>query len=66
MTDNQRITDTDICIFVSIFVQICIHSFCRCYTRFAAYPYYIQIQMFTKQLKNVLKEKEKKNSTDRD
>jgi hypothetical protein len=32
-TNNQRITDTDICIFVSIFVQICIHSFCRWFQR---------------------------------
>jgi hypothetical protein len=26
-TDNQRITDTDICIFVGLCVHICIHSF---------------------------------------
>jgi hypothetical protein len=47
-TDNQRITDTDICIFLSIFVHICIHSFRKCYTQFGTYPNYIQIKMFVK------------------
>jgi hypothetical protein len=45
-TDNQRITDTDICIFVCIFVHICAymhHSFHRCYTRFGAYPNYMNV-----------------------
>jgi hypothetical protein len=37
-TDNKRITDTDICIFVSIFVHICVYSFHMCYKRFGAYP----------------------------
>jgi hypothetical protein len=36
--DNQRITDTDICIFVCIFVHIRVYSFHMCYTRFGAYP----------------------------
>jgi hypothetical protein len=35
---------------LTIFVhtRICIHSFRRCYTRFGAYPYYIQIKMIVK------------------
>jgi hypothetical protein len=49
-TDNQRITDTDTCIFVSIFMHICIHSLHRCCTRFGSYPNYIlvYIKMFVK------------------
>jgi hypothetical protein len=39
-TDNQRIKDTDICIFGSIFVHICFNSFCS-YTGYGAYPNYI-------------------------
>jgi hypothetical protein len=41
---SQRITDTDICIFV----HICVHSFRRCYTRFGAYPNYTHIKIFVK------------------
>jgi hypothetical protein len=37
-TDNQRI----------IFVHICVHSFCRCYKRFGAYPNYTHIKIFVK------------------
>jgi hypothetical protein len=47
-TDNERITGTDICIFVSIFVHICVNFFRRCYTRFGAYPNYIHMKMFVK------------------
>jgi hypothetical protein len=32
--DNQRITDTDICIFMCMFVHICVYSFHMCYIRF--------------------------------
>jgi hypothetical protein len=69
-TDNQSITDTDICMFVSIFVNICIHSLCKYFTRFCAYPNYIQIKMFVKttyiqrQEKRMEKKKRRKNSTD--
>jgi hypothetical protein len=47
-TNNQWITDTDICIFVRIFVHICIHTFCRCYAQFGVQPNHIQIKMFAK------------------
>jgi hypothetical protein len=46
-TDNQGITDTDMCI-VSIIVHLCVHSFCRCYTRFGAYSKCIHIEMIAK------------------
>jgi hypothetical protein len=48
-TDNQRITDIDICIFV----HICIHSFHRRYTRFGAYPNCTHIKIFVKKEKIV-------------
>jgi hypothetical protein len=37
--DNQRITDTDICIFL----HICVYSFHMCITRFGAYPSHLYI-----------------------
>jgi hypothetical protein len=40
-------------------MEICIHSFHRCHTQFDAYPNYIQIKMFVKQLINVFKERKK-------
>jgi hypothetical protein len=57
--DNQRITDTDICIFVCIFVHTCVHSFRRYYTRFGVYPNHIHITIIVKN--NLLKKK--KNTT---
>jgi hypothetical protein len=49
--DNQRITDTYIrvCIFVCIFLHICVHSFRRCYARFGAYTNHTHIKIFVKQ-----------------
>jgi hypothetical protein len=45
-------------------VHICVHSFCRCYTRFGTYPNYVYIKNLQKQLVNVFKEKKKrKNNT---
>jgi hypothetical protein len=41
-------TDTDTCIFVCIFVHICVNSFHRCYTRFGAHPNYIHIKIVVK------------------
>jgi hypothetical protein len=40
-TDNQRIADIDLCIFICIFVHICVYSFHMCYTWFGAYPNHI-------------------------
>jgi hypothetical protein len=45
-TDNQRIADTDICIFMSIFAHICVCYFRRCFTLFGVYPNYVHIKMF--------------------
>jgi hypothetical protein len=45
-TDNQRITDTDIYIFICILVHICVYAFCRCYTLFGAHPKYMHIKTF--------------------
>jgi hypothetical protein len=43
-----------------------IHSFRRCYTRFGAYPNYIQIKMFVKTTcKGFQRKRKKENSTDR-
>jgi hypothetical protein len=46
--DNQRITDTDIRIFVCIFVHICVYFFHMCYMRFDAYPNDMHIQIIVK------------------
>jgi hypothetical protein len=57
---DQRATDTDICIFVCIFVHICVCSFHMCYIRFGAYPNHMHIQIIVK--KHVVgKKKRKKN-----
>jgi hypothetical protein len=56
--DSQRITDTDISIYVCIFVHICVHFFRRCYTRFGAYPNCKHIKIIVK--KTCWKKKRKK------
>jgi hypothetical protein len=65
-TDNQRITYTDIYIFVCMFVHICVHSFRRCYIQFGAYPNYIHIKMFVKTICKCFKKNKEINSTYRD
>jgi hypothetical protein len=63
-TDNQRTIDTDICIFVHIWV----YSFHMRYTRFGAYPNRIHITIIIKTdlLKKLKQNKRKFNNTDRD
>jgi hypothetical protein len=49
-TDDQTITDTDICIFVRMYVHICVYSFHLCYIRFGAYPNHAHIKIIVKKL----------------
>jgi hypothetical protein len=60
-TDNQRIADPDICIFVCIFVHICVYSFHVCYTWFGAYPNHEHIKIIVKE-QAVREKKEKKTA----
>jgi hypothetical protein len=76
LPSNQRITDTDVCIFVCTFVHICVYSFFMCYIRFGAYPNHIHIQIIVKKKlvgkeretkkreRKIKNRKEKHNSTD--
>jgi hypothetical protein len=59
-TNNQGITVTDICIFVNVFVHVCIRSFCRCYIRFGAYPNYVVKNCCKKNLFSKKKKEEEK------
>jgi type IV secretory pathway VirB3-like protein len=53
------------CLFVCIFVHICVYSFHMCYIRFGAYPNHMHIQIIVKKLvEKRKKQKEKHNSTD--
>jgi hypothetical protein len=45
---------TDICIFVCIFVHICVYSFHMCYTRFGAYPNHTHIKIIVKKKKQAV------------
>jgi hypothetical protein len=50
------------CIFVRIFVHICVHSFCRCHARFGAYPNYIGLKCFVKTCCKCFKKKNRKQN----
>jgi hypothetical protein len=53
------IKESQIQIYVSIFLHICIDYFRRCYTQFGAYPNYIQIKMFVKTIHKCFQRKRK-------
>jgi hypothetical protein len=60
---KQRISDTDICIFLCISVDICNHSFRRCYTQFGVYPNCTQIKITVKYLLGKRRKNEEKKDT---